>query len=316
MLGLKCVFRRFFFTLIELLVVIAIIAILAALLMPALERAQEAAYRTACASNLRQIHLSMEMYANDFSDGYPQVDRYQRGARLRMHHSGGRSREEFVNTYMGGVHGTTYYGCPSADYTGTPGRQSEDSGRSSDALAYENWTGPHHNWNAGHSNSPHRTWVVPDDGDSFLFMPTLTRRHAERGLGASVHVLMSDRAAVRAGPERWYDGPHPMQNHYGGVCGNCGAGLPSFQNMVFIDGHLRGFEDPARQHPLNQHSRRWHGDYHWSCDVMDNQTLSSNKTSGVRAAGKTVVHSDDGSAGDLNCEYIPRRSGTASSWPW
>ncbi len=56
------------FTLIELLVVIAIIAILAAILFPVFAQAKEAAKKTACLSNSKQIALGLYMYAGDFDD--------------------------------------------------------------------------------------------------------------------------------------------------------------------------------------------------------------------------------------------------------
>src|SRR5215831_18242522 len=58
------------FTLIELLVVIAIIAILAAILFPVFARAREAARKTSCLSNMKQLGLASQMYKQDYDESY------------------------------------------------------------------------------------------------------------------------------------------------------------------------------------------------------------------------------------------------------
>lgn len=66
--------RKKGFTLIELLVVIAIIAILAAMLLPALDRARTQARQSVCMSNLKQLGIAVSMYLNDFNEYfYPTV---------------------------------------------------------------------------------------------------------------------------------------------------------------------------------------------------------------------------------------------------
>jgi prepilin-type N-terminal cleavage/methylation domain-containing protein/prepilin-type processing-associated H-X9-DG protein len=103
------------FTLIELLVVIAIIAILAAILFPVFAQAREKARQTGCLSNMKQIGIGLQLYAQDYDETLPLANDYVKNF------ASPSAPPNFLGSLIPYVRSKPIFNCPSAPVETTAG---------------------------------------------------------------------------------------------------------------------------------------------------------------------------------------------------
>jgi len=189
------------FTLIELLVVISIIAVLMAILMPALNRVREQGKRAACLSNLKQLTLGWIMYADDNDDKIVQADTGSKDAWVRWPGYMAPEQEQIDNIRLGLLY--TY--CPEVKLYKCP------TGIRGEVVTY------------AIMNSMHGYEGTPETENLIFYRRMQIKRPNERAVFLDEGRLSSNSWGIYYEQERWWD--LPTTRHGDGM------------NFSFADGH-------------------------------------------------------------------------------
>ena len=207
------------FTLIELLVVIAIISILAALIFPVFSQAREAARRTACLSNAKQIGLAFEMYVQDYDEYTPSL----------MQDMVTNTITDFWQLFAPYVKNVNLFYCPDRNQVGCGAQEFVNEPPNQKCIGYG------YNWGPMQSFKQN-----PDEGG--LLGPFLIAATQQIAPGKSISSILAEADTFAFGDSMdlpWYT--VSMGSILAGYDGDTNSGLQHGGrfNMCYCDGHIK-----------------------------------------------------------------------------
>ena len=201
------------FTLIELLVVIAIIAILAAILFPVFARAREAARKSACLSNLKQIGLACWMYVEDFDGFFPRDDHIC------------NPHDRLVGQLMPYMKNRQILYCPSAPSMGVSSIVESPANLAAGNISYHYYSFDHLPSTAPSAGPPdHVGWI-----DRYFYSQRM-------GFGDTTRIMTERAESDQWLASAWFCKPIVQSIGHGIHGGDAGA-----LNVLYVDGHVKFF---------------------------------------------------------------------------